>query len=139
MHVCNRGTAFGEAPQGAKPGIAVVLFDANGEQHARSDDGFGWMYRVADCVEMDGGLKTVQQVNAMAESFRHWQGQNIFWLCAPLLADIDDETLVRAFKWWEDCINMHEDFQTGSLVLLEFMQEVCSTLSLSNTCHRELI
>ena len=40
--------------------------------------------------------------------------------------EIDDETVVRAWKWWEDSINLHEDFQTGSIVLLEFMQEVRS-------------
>ena len=26
MHVCNRGAAFGEEPQGAKPGIAVMVY-----------------------------------------------------------------------------------------------------------------
>jgi hypothetical protein len=124
MHVVNRGTAFGEAPQGARPGIAVMMYDANGEAHGRSEDGFGDMYKVPDCFEVQAGELTVQQVNAMAESFRHWQGRNQFWLCAPLLSEIDDETLVRAWKWWEDSINMHEDFQVGSTVLLEFMQEV---------------
>ena len=124
MHVLNRGAAFGEAPQGARPGVAVMMYDANGEAHGRSEDGFGDMYKVPDCFEVEAGELTVQQVNALAESFRHWQGNNQFWLCAPLLSEIDDETLVRAWKWWEDSINMHEGFQMGSTVLLEFMQEV---------------
>ncbi len=63
-------------------------------------------------------------VNSLGDSFKHWQGENKFWASAPLLAEIDDETVNRAWKWWEDCINVHEDFQTGSVVLLEFMQEV---------------
>lgn len=124
MHVTNRGVAFGEAPQGAKPGIAVLMFDANGEAHGRSDDGFGLMYKVPDCTEVQAGEMSVLQVNALAESYREWQGNNQFWLCAPLLSEVDDESVIRAWKWWEDAINMHEDFQTGSTVILEFMQEV---------------
>lgn len=125
MHVVNRGAAFGEPPQGAKPGIAVLMFDANGEAHGRSDDGFGLMYKVPDCTELQAGEMSVLQVNALAESYRDWQGNNQFWLCAPLLSEVDDETVVRAWKWWEDSINLHQDFEVGSTVILEFMQEVC--------------
>ncbi|KAK3711302.1 hypothetical protein LTR37_009682 [Vermiconidia calcicola] len=129
MHVVNRGAAFGEAPQGAKPGVAVMMWDAHGEAHARSDEGFGWVFKVPDCYELQAGEMSVREVNALAESFRHWQGRNQFWLCAPLLAEIDDETLVRAWKWWEDAINIFEGFQVGSTVLLEFMQEGAMTSS----------
>ena len=129
MHVCNRGAAFGEPPAGAKPGIAVIMFDANGEEHGRSDEGFGWVLKVPDCTVVQAGEMTVQQVNALAESFRDWQGQNRFWLCAPLIAEVDDEMLERAWKWYEDCVNLHEDFQTGSIVLLEFMQEAAFSSS----------
>lgn len=127
MHVCNRGTAFGEAPQGAKPGIAIMMFDAHGEQHARSKDGFGWLFDLPDLYEHAAGEMSVAGVNALAESFRSWQGNNQFWLSAPLLADVDEETLIRAWKWWEDCVNIHPPFDAGSIVLLEFMQEVKRT------------
>ena len=135
MHVCNRGSAFGEEPQGAKPGIAVIMYDGHGEEHGRSDDGFGWMYKIPGCMEVQAGEMSVQQVNALAESFRNWQGRNQFWLCAPFIAEIDDETVIRAWKWWEDSVNMHEDFQVGSLVLLEFMQEVCVFIREATASH----
>ena len=124
MHVVNRGAGMGETPQGAKPGIGVIYYDANGGEHGRSDDGFGLIFKVSGCVELDAKERTLQQVNALAETFRDWQGRNYFWLCAPLLAEIDDETLVRAWKWWEDSVNVYEGFQDGSTVILEFMQEV---------------
>lgn len=131
MHVCNRGTAFGEVPQGAKPGIAIVVYDAHGEQHARSDDGFGWFFSHPDCTVWAGGEMSVADVNALGDSFKHWQGENSFWLAAPLLSDaaMDDETIVRAWKWWKDCIDLHPDFQTGSVVLFEFMQEAAMSSS----------
>ena len=51
-------------------------------------------------------------------------GNNMFWLSAPLIAEVDDETLIRAWKWYEDSINRYEGLGVGSTVLLEFMQEV---------------
>lgn len=124
MHVCNNGPSFGQPPPGSKPDIAVIMFDANGEAHGRSDDGFGLIMNIDGCQEFGAGEMTLQQVNALAEGYRDWQGRNFFWLSAPLLAEIDDETVVRAWKWWEDSVDLYEGFQDGSIVLLEFMQEV---------------
>ena len=78
---------------------------------------------MADRTEFATGEMSMVAVNALAESFRHWQGNNQFWLSAPLLSDLDEETLIRAWKWWEDSINIYPKFDTGSIVLLEFMQE----------------
>jgi hypothetical protein len=134
MHVCNRGTAFGEPPQGAKPGIAIMMFDGHGEKHARSTEGFGWVFELPDLIVHAAGEMSVAGVNGLAASFRHWQGNNQFWLCAPLLADVDELTLVRAWKWWEECVDLHPPFDQGSIVLLEFMQEV-RPIALSDSGH----
>ena len=132
MHVVNRGPGMGEAPPGAKPGIAIMMFDAHGAEHGRSDAGFGWVFRIPGAIEASVQTATLRQMNAIADSFRNWQGNNTFWLSAPLLAEIDDETVVRAWKWWEDSVNLYEGFQDGSVVLLEFMQQVNRSLLKSN-------
>ena len=124
MHVCNTGPQFGQNPPGAKPDVAIIMFDANGEKHGRSDDGFGLLMKVPGCQEFGAKEMTLQQVNALAEGFRDWQGRNYFFCSAPLLADVDDETIVRAWKWWEDCVDLHKGFEDGSTVLFEFMQDV---------------
>lgn len=124
MHVVNRGRGMGEEAQGAKPGIAIMMYDAHGEEHGKSDEGFGWVFKIPDGHAVSLQETTLQKMNALAETFREWQGNNFFWLSAPLLAEIDDDTLVRAWKWWEDSINRYEGFQEGSTVLLEYMQEV---------------
>jgi FAD/FMN-containing dehydrogenase len=51
-----------------------------------------------------------------------------------VLAEIDDETVVRAWKWWEDSVNLYQDFEVGSTVILEFMQEVWM-LPMSSKAH----
>jgi hypothetical protein len=38
----------GQAPQ---PGIMIVLYDANGEAHGRSDEGFGWALKIGGAVD----------------------------------------------------------------------------------------
>lgn len=47
-----------------------------------------------------------------------------FWLCAPLLEHVDEHTLERAWAWWEAAYKEYPGFETGSTVLLEFIQEV---------------
>ena len=131
MHVVNQGSGMGAPAQGAKPGIAVMMYDAHGEEHGRSDDGFGWLFKIPDGQPVSVQETTLLQMNALAETFREWQGNNMFWLSAPLLAEIDDETLIRAWKWWEDSINRYEGFQEGSTVLLEYMQEVRKNKTIS--------
>ena len=124
MHVVNRGPAMGEAPPGGKPGIAILPFDAHGEAHARSEEGFAWAFRIPGAVEFGCKEMNLQQVNAVAETFRTWQGKNMFWLSAPMIEEIDDETLVRAWKWYEESLDACPGFDHGSTVLLEFMQAV---------------
>ena len=130
MHVVNRGPGMGEPGPGPKPGIAIMPYDAHGEGHARSEQGFKWAFDMKGAQEFGCGEMTLRQVNAIAETFRAYQGNNKSWLSAPLLKVIDEETLVRAWKWNQDAIEACPGFDDGSTVLLEFMQEVSISLPL---------
>ena len=122
MHVCNQGPGMGQPDQGAKPDIAIIAMDFNGESHARSGEGFAWAFALPGAVEVVAFEQTLQQINSMADSFKNYQGVNKFWASAAMISDIDEETLVRAWKWYEDSYNLHPGFGVGSTVLLEFMQ-----------------
>lgn len=37
--------------QGPSPGIALLVFDANGEEHGRSDEGFGWTLGMEGAID----------------------------------------------------------------------------------------
>ncbi|KAK3067997.1 hypothetical protein LTR53_014769 [Teratosphaeriaceae sp. CCFEE 6253] len=124
MHVVNLGVGMGMPDQGPRPGLGIMMFDARGEEHARSPDGFAWAFGLAGAQEISTSMCTLRELHAVAETFRSYQGNNMFWLCAPLIdGEIDDEMLVRAWKWYEDSIDIHSGFGAGSTVLLEFMQE----------------
>lgn len=80
LHVTNQGTGMGTPPQGKYPGIAFMLFDAHGEKHALSEDGFGWIFKMPDATVISHEISTLQKMNALAENFRSWQGNNMFWV-----------------------------------------------------------
>lgn len=122
---------MGEPPGGAHPNTAIIAYDGHGEDHARSADGFAWAWDIPDVQQVQAGTMTVRQVNAMAETFRDWQGKNEFWLCAPLLDHVDEQTLERAWEWWEKAYHAYPGFEEGSTVILEFMQEVRRSAMLS--------
>jgi len=134
MHVVNRGPGMGEPAPGPKPGIAIMMYDAHGEAHGRSEEGFKWAFDIKGATELNCGELTLRQVNAVAETFRAYHGNNMFWASAPLLGELDDQTLVRAWGWYEDAVEACPGFDDGSTVLLEFMQEV-STASFGYIRH----
>lgn len=125
MHVTKRGSGLGEAAQGGKPGIAIYMYDANGEAHGRSEAGFAWVFRIAGAEGATVGVRSLREMHAMANSFLEWRDTSLFhWSSAPLIAEIDEQTLLRAWEWWEESFRLCEGFQEGSTVILEFMQEV---------------
>jgi hypothetical protein len=124
MHVVNQGPGMGTPDQGSKPNIAIMMFDAHGEAHARSELGFAWAFEIDGAQEISASTITLRQMHAVAETFRDYQGDNQFWLSAPLLeGKLDEEDLVRAWKWYEDTVNLYPAFGAGSTILLEFMQK----------------
>lgn len=125
MHVVNLGPGMGMPDPGPKPGIGIVMFDARGEKHAR-EEAFKWAFGIEGVQEMVTMETSMGKMNAVAESFRVYNGKNMFWLSAPLIKEVEEDTLVKAWKWYEDSYNLHPGLGENSTVLLEFMQEVCT-------------
>ncbi|KAF2169421.1 hypothetical protein M409DRAFT_65090 [Zasmidium cellare ATCC 36951] len=123
MHIMNQGLGAGQTDQGSKPGIILMPIDFRGEAHARSEEGFGWAWKVTGAQEAVAMETTLTGVNALNDTFKAFQGRNEFWLAAPLVSEIDEEMLVRMWKWYEETYELHPGFGAGSVVLLEFMQE----------------
>jgi FAD/FMN-containing dehydrogenase len=124
--ITNQGPGTGRPAQGARPGIAVYLFDANGEDHARSKDhGFGELLAM-EGVELLGGMVPLSGMTKLADSYRSYQGVNKFWGTAPLLEEkLDAGLIARAWVWYEKSIEDCPELGDGSTVLFEFSQEVC--------------
>ncbi|CZT17458.1 uncharacterized protein RCC_03292 [Ramularia collo-cygni] len=134
LHITNQGPGMGQQDQGPRPGLALLPVDFLGEAHARSAEGFGWIYSLPGAKELVSGEMSYRQVNALADSFKSYQGKNMFWACAPLLEGrLEEGILERAWTWYEECYGLEKGFGSGSTVLLEFMQEK----AFSSTSGRE--
>lgn len=121
MHITNGGPGMGMPDQGSKPDIMIVPVSFHGEAHARSEAGLAWIWSLPGAREVVSFEKSLCAINALGDSFKSYQGTNKFWASAPLISGIDDETLVRAWKWYEETYGLFPGFAAGSTVLLEFM------------------
>lgn len=89
---------MGMPNQGARPGIPFILYDAHGEAHARSEAGFRWVWDLSQVQAIQCGEMSLRQIHATAETFRDFKGTKYFWLRAPLIAEIDEALLTKAWK-----------------------------------------
>lgn len=123
--ITNQGPGTGVPPQGAKPGIAVILFDAHGEDHAKSKDlGFGEVFEMEGLVEIACGMVPLSGMTKLAESYRSYQGVNQFWGSAPMMEErIDSQLIKRAWDWYAKTIEECPVLNQGSTVLFEFCQQ----------------
>jgi FAD/FMN-containing dehydrogenase len=137
--ITNQGPGTGVLPQGAKPGIAMVLFDAHAEEHARSkEEGFGEIFEMEGLVEISCGLVPLSGMTKLAESYKSYQGVNQFWGSAPLMEEkVDASIIKRAWDWYARTIEECPVLDQGSTVLFEFCQAVSQ--SIAPECEKPLL
>lgn len=104
------------------PQLALLPFDAHGEAHARTSDGFAWLLEVpgaqCQCGEMD-----IAAVNELQRPSEHNHGKAQSWLSAALVPEIDAGLVIRAWSWYKEFVTQRPEFGLGTFVLLEIMQE----------------
>jgi FAD/FMN-containing dehydrogenase len=129
--ITNQGPGTGVPPQGAKPGIAVVLFDAYGEEHAKSkEEGFGEIFEMEGLVEISCGLVPLSGMTKLAESYKSYQSVNQFWGSAPLMEEkVDAGIIKRAWDWYAKAVEECPVLDQGSTVLFEFCQAVSQSIA----------
>ncbi|KAH8808708.1 cysteine desulfurase [Xylogone sp. PMI_703] len=109
----------GEVP---KPGIAFMIYDAHGEEHARSEAGFKWLFDLDGAVVVSPMTSmSIRQVNDLQANTRAYLGMNSL-LSAPTTDTIDENFLIRCWDWWQKVFSADVNLGVGSYVLLEIMQ-----------------
>jgi FAD/FMN-containing dehydrogenase len=117
-------TLHGEA---VKPELIALIFDSHGERHARSGKGFQWAFELHG-AQPDVREMALPEVHELQRSTESTHGTAETWLEAALISDIDDQTVVRAYHWYENIANNEPDLALGTFALLEVMQEVSSVI-----------
>jgi hypothetical protein len=128
--------------EAAKPGLAGLIYDAHGEEHALSESGFKWALDIPGTIILSPTTEiTLRQVNALQGKptaswvFRSGTADRIIentkaalgmhsHLSAATTSRIEPDTLIKGWKWWEKVEAIDTNLGGGSFVLLEIMQKV---------------
>ncbi|RYP63379.1 hypothetical protein DL771_009315 [Monosporascus sp. 5C6A] len=105
-----------------EPSLLALPFDAHGEEHGRSNDGFKWLLDIPG-AEPRVGPMNLSGVHELQRGHQALHGLTHTWLEAAMVPDPDPEFLVRARDWYVDIATNKPDFSFGTFALLEIMQE----------------
>ncbi|KAJ9635178.1 hypothetical protein H2199_008664 [Coniosporium tulheliwenetii] len=114
------GSAAGGDP--TKLPIFLMVYDANGEAHGRSEEGFKWALDIPGAVDMTSAM-TLREVHDLQEVNRPMFGALHSHLAPALVTDIDPAFLLRAWDWYYNVVATDNRLSAGTFVLLEIMQE----------------
>ena len=105
-----------------EPTLTALPFDAHGEDHGHSSDGFKWLLDIPG-AEPRVGPMNLSGVHELQRHHESLHGLVHSWLEAALVPDPDPEFLVRARDWYVDVATKHPNLAFGTFALLEVMQE----------------
>ncbi|KAL6242239.1 hypothetical protein RBB50_010787 [Rhinocladiella similis] len=105
-----------------KPGLAIFAYDAHGEEHGRSEEGFKWALDIKGAMDMTKAVN-IRQVNEGFDSLKATMGVTNTWQCGATLSSIDEDLILRAWKWYLDLVHRDTDLARSTYVLIEMMQK----------------
>ena len=104
-----------------EPMLTALPFDAHGQDHGHSSDGFKWLLDIPG-AEPRAGPMDLSGVHELQRHHESLHGRTHTFLEAALVPDPDPEFLVRARDWYVDVATNQPDFAFGTFALLEVMQ-----------------
>ena len=125
--------------------LVVHAFDAHGEEHGRSDEGFGWALKLKGAVDgtksmnlkgvadLQGEMhsipfiRKIRRLIAKSGFFGQAQGlANSYW--SPLaIPEMTEGLVVRAFEWFDTVSAAKGSIKDNGYLIFEVMQKVRSS------------
>lgn len=106
-----QGSFTGQSPQ---PGIAIAVYDANGEEHGRSDAGFKWALDIKGAVDMTETM-TLRQVSQQFDNLEKMRGLTNQMMSAITIPSINEELILRTWKWYDELLREDPNQGAGSV------------------------
>ncbi|OJD38882.1 cysteine desulfurase [Diplodia corticola] len=101
--------------------VGIFIFDARGEEHGRSEQGFKWAFDIAGAVDKTTVVNSLREVNELQGGNQHLVGVMNSYGNACLASEIDPEFVLRGKNWVESMAKMDSRLGPGTLFLLEVM------------------
>jgi hypothetical protein len=116
---------LGLAKHQASMGVAIMMFDAHGEEHGRSEEGFKWAMDIEGAIVM---TETVdfKAVNALADDMKDVMGDANSYFSGITVPRIDETMLRNAWDWMDNLLAKDPaiaEVPLGTIVLIEVMQK----------------
>ncbi|KAK5050822.1 hypothetical protein LTR84_003381 [Exophiala bonariae] len=108
--------------QEPNPGMAIFAYDARGEGHGRSEDGFKWALDIPGAVDMTHAVN-LRQVHESFDSLLAHFGASNTWQAGVTVPEVSEELITKAWDWYVGLKNQDPGLVKGTYVLLEMMQK----------------
>lgn len=116
---------MGLKKQQASMGIAIMMYDAHGEEHGRFAEGFKW------AMDIEGAMVLTEtmgfsKVNALGDDILDAMGEANSYFSGITVPKVDEKLMLNAWKWMDKLLEKDPaiaDVPLGTVVLIEVMQK----------------
>jgi hypothetical protein len=109
----------------ASMGVAIMMYDAHGEAHGKSEEGFKWAMDIEGATAMTSTLP-LKDVNTLADDLGKVKGQANAYFSAITVPKLTDKMLLSAWDWMDKLLAKDPaiaEVPLGTVVLIEVMQK----------------
>jgi Berberine and berberine like len=109
----------------ARMGIAVLIYDANGEEHGKSEQGFKWAMEIKEAMVLTETM-SYPKVNALGDDIADAMGQANSYFSGIMVPKVDEKLMLKAWKWMDKLLEKEPviaEVPLGTVVLIELMQK----------------
>jgi hypothetical protein len=107
--------------------IVLHVFDALGEEHGRSEEGFAWALNLPGVIDHTE-VKSLMGVSLMQEQIATIKGKMESEWVAVSLTDMPEEVVLKSFEWWNK-MQEHPELRDGTYLLFEMFCTVSRAIN----------
>lgn len=97
--------------------IVLHVFDALGEEHGRSEEGFAWALNLPGVIDHTE-VRSLMGVSLMQEQLATIKGKMESEWVGVSLTDMPEELVFKSFEWWEK-MQEHPELRDGTYLVFE--------------------
>ena len=112
-------------PKQASMAVAIMLYDARGEEHGMSEEGFKWAMDIEGATVMTQTLDFVA-VSALSDELQQAMGVANSYFSGITVPKVDERIILNAWSWMDKLLERDAAFAEvplGTVVLIELMQK----------------
>ncbi|KAF2497449.1 FAD binding domain-containing protein [Lophium mytilinum] len=107
--------------QPSQPGVALLVYDAHGEEHGRSEAGFKWALEIEGATDTTK-LMSLREISQTGDNLDALRGLTNQMMTAITIPELDEAMIYRTWNWFDELLAAEPALSAGTFVLVELMQ-----------------